>query len=183
MLQSLSYRHITGHFVPGIVALIAIILIYDIIPDFGIPAYIKSGSYNFLVIGMIFLVTSLTLGLVVDGIRYGIEAIIMKNSKKSQQRDLYAGVSEKNFESFKYVYENSYPFYQLYSNMCISLIVLACALPWYLSVKILDQKYKHIWWIVLVVILFALLMHILAAVRSLKMYRNAINCFFPPHLM
>lgn len=178
MLQPLSYRHIAGHFVPGIVMFIAVILISDILTNFAILTRIKTNSNNILVFGMIFLVASFTLGLVVDGIRYGIEDIIMKKSERKQQSNLYVGVNEKNFEFFKYVYENAYPFYQLYSNMCISLVVLSCALPWYLSLKILDQKYEHTWWITFVIIFITILLHVLAAGRSLRKYREAIKCFF-----
>lgn len=173
MLQPLSYRHIAGHFVPGIVMFGAIILIYDIISNFAILAYVKSNPPNFLVFGMVILVASITLGLVADGIRFGIESII----RKEEQGNPYAGIKKDNFENFKYVYENSYPFYQLYSNMCISLFVLACALPWYLR-RILDQTYKPVWWIALIVILLVFLMHVLAARRSLKSYYKSIENFF-----
>lgn len=178
MLQPLSYRHIAGHLVPGIVMFGAIILIRDKVSNFAILKYLKFNPPNFLLIGVIILVASVTLGLFVDGIRFGIEGIIKSITKWSEPSEPYAGVNEKNFELFRYVYENSYPFYQLYSNMCISLFVLAFALPWYLRSSILDTSYKHAWWIALIVVLVALWMHLLAAVRSLKSYHQALSSFF-----
>lgn len=121
----LSFGLIIALFVPGFVLLSAIIVNY-----FGLNSLDASNikevlatlkdSYAFIL--SIYSIVSLTLGLLLDSIRYLITWTVQTILHSKIDTSLF---KEEDCKYFDWIVENNFRFHQFYSNLCLGLLIAA----------------------------------------------------------
>lgn len=137
----LSFGLLIALFVPGFILLSALLInVYGInfLSGSNIKDMMPTLKESHIFIMFIITIISLTLGLLLDGIRYVVTWIIQVLVKSEIDTSIF---KEEDRKYYDWVVEHNFRFHQFYSNICLALLISALMLNGTLHFGILWPAY------------------------------------------
>ena len=131
----LSFGIVIAHLFPGGIFLLSIFLLIDRSFNYFLLGCIIREKRLFLengpILFIIFLLTSLIFGLIIDGIRSILPEKLFLRKKTKDRPDKLFSTTREEFEIMKFLLENYFRYHQFYGNISLSLVIFSFSVLFY----------------------------------------------------